>query len=80
MPAFDSEQVQVTAFKPAYDGNGFILHAFERTGKAVETAMQIPTGFRLVGEVDLLEDPVEDCGEKVSFKPFQIRAFRLTKN
>jgi alpha-mannosidase len=80
MPAFDSEQVQVTAFKPAYDGNGFILHAFERTGKAVETAMQIPTGFRLVGEVDLLEDPVEDCGEKVSFKPFQIRAFRLKKN
>ena len=80
MPAFDSEQVQVTAFKPAYDGNGFILHAFERTGKAVETAMQIPAGYRLVGEVNILEDAVASCAETVTFRPFQIRSFRLDKN
>lgn len=80
IPVFSSEQVQVTAFKPAYDGNGFILRAFERAGKTVETAMQIPAGFKLVGEVNLLEDPMGECSEKVSFKPFQIRSFRFTKN
>ena len=79
MPAFDSDQIQITAFKPAYDGNGFILRAFERAGKAVSTKLNVPEGYRVAGEVNLLEDAVGDGEEKLCFKPFQIRSFRLVK-
>ena len=79
MPAFDTNQIQITAFKPAYDGNGFILRAFERTGKEVQTKLYIPAGYRLAGEVNLLEDALGEITEIISFAPFQIRSFRLTK-
>lgn len=79
MPAFDSDQIQITAYKPAYDGNGFILRAFERAGKEVQTKLQLPEGYQLIGEVNLLEDPIAEIKETVSFKPFQIRSFRLCK-
>lgn len=79
MPAFDADEIQITAFKPAYDGNGFILRAFERTGKAVSTKLTVPAGYRVAGEVNLLEDAMGDVDEKLCFKPFQIRSFRLVK-
>ena len=77
MPSFDNGQIQITAFKPAYDGNGFILRAFERAGKACGARLTVPAGFRLAEEVDLLEDPVAEAGEHITFNPFQIRSFRL---
>ena len=79
MPAFDADEIQITAFKPAYDGNGFILRAFERAGKEVQTKLTVPAGYRLAGEVNLLEDVMGDVDEKLCFKPFQIRSFRLVK-
>ncbi len=79
MPAFDNEQIQITAFKPAYDGNGFILRAFERAGKEVQTKLTLPAGYRLVGEVNLLEDMLGDITENIFFAPFQIRSLRLKK-
>lgn len=75
MPAFDSSQIQITAFKPAYDGNSFILRAFERTGREAVAHLTLPDGFELVGEVNLLEDPVGDTEEEITFHPFQIRSF-----
>ena len=80
MPAFDTDQIQITAFKPAYDGNGFILRAFERAGKEVQTKLTVPAGYRLVGEVNLLEDALGEITENISFAPFQIRSFRLNKS
>ncbi len=79
MPAFDSDQIQITAFKPAYDGNGFILRAFERAGKEVQTKLNLPAGYRLVSEVNLLEDRIGEISENIAFTPFQIRSFRLDK-
>ena len=79
MPHFDNEQIQITAFKPAYDGNGFILRAFERAGTEAQTKLNIPAGYRLVGEVNLLEDALGEVTENISFAPFQIRSFRLEK-
>ena len=79
MPSFNNEQIQITAFKPAYDGNGFILRAFERAGKEVQTKLNIPAGYRLVGEVNLLEDALDEVTENIFFAPFQIRSFRLDK-
>ena len=77
MPLFDNDQIQVSAFKPAYDGNGFILRAFERAGKAATASLQLPADYRLVGEVNLLEDATAETTCEMSFKPFQIRSFRL---
>ncbi len=79
MPVFDNAQIQITAFKPAYDGNGFILRAFERAGKPCGAKLTVPAGYRLVSEVNLLEDPMAEAGENLSFKPFQIRSFRMVK-
>ena len=79
MPAFDNSQIQITAFKPAYDGNGFILRAFERAGKEAEAKLHIPYGYQLVGEVNLLEDAIYPAETTMRFKPFQIRSFRLCK-
>ena len=79
MPVFDNAQIQITAFKPAYDGNGFILRAFECAGEAATATLQLPAGYQLAGEVNLLEDPMGEAGESICFKPFQIRSFRLVK-
>ena len=79
IPAFDNPQIQITAFKPAYDGNGFILRAFERAGKEAAATLQLPEGYRLIGEVNLLEDVMADAACELSFKPFQIRSFRLVR-
>jgi len=80
IPSFDNEQIQITAFKPAYDGNGFILRAFERAGRACSGVLTVPAGYRLVGEVNLLEDALGEITENISFTPFQIRSFRLIKS
>ncbi|MBQ3356184.1 MAG: alpha-mannosidase [Oscillospiraceae bacterium] len=77
MPTFDNEQIQITAFKPAYDGDGFVLRAFERTGQAAQAGLCLPEGWQLAGEVDLLEDPTGEGEERVLFRPFQIRSWRL---
>ena len=79
MPLFDNDQIQVSAFKPAYDGNGFILRAFERTGKTATALLQLPAEYRLAGEVNLLEDAMAEATCELSFKPFQIRSFRLVR-
>lgn len=79
VPTFDSDAVVVTAFKPAYDTDGFILRAFERTGKAVQAQLTLPEGWKLLHEVNLLEDKLGEASCTVDFHPFQIRSFRLKK-
>ena len=41
--------------------------------------LQLPAGYRLVEEVNLLEDPMGAADQTLTFKPFQIRSFRLVK-
>ena len=80
VPTVRGEQVQITAFKPAYDGDGFILRMFERSGMAAETKLTLPAGYRMVCETNLLEDKIGDAMEEtLAFKPFQIRSFRVAK-
>ena len=79
IPTFDNAQILVSAFKPAYDGDGFILRAFERAGKEADANLHIPCGYQLVGEVNLLEDATYPAETTLHFKPFQIRSFRLRK-
>ncbi|MCQ2418361.1 MAG: glycosyl hydrolase-related protein [Clostridia bacterium] len=79
LPRFDSAQIRITAFKPAYDGDGFILRAFERSGKPVEAKLSLPQGWVLENETNLLEDAIGKADQALSFRPFQIRSFRLHK-
>ena len=79
MPSVDNGQVLITAFKPAYDGNGYILRMFERAGKAAETSLKVPSGYRIACEVNLLEDRIGEADKDLQFKPFEIRSFRLVK-
>ena len=82
VPAFDDPRICVSAFKPAYDGNGFILRAFERSGGTVTARLKLPEGFDLTCETDLIEEkigPAPAAGEKVTFSAFRIRSFRLNK-
>ena len=76
-PTFADPQIQISALKPAYDGSGFILRAYERTGKPAETKLILPQGWELISEVNLLEDDIGTADQSLSFHPFQIRSFRL---
>ena len=78
-PTVSGNQAQITAFKPAYDGNGFILRLFERTGKSCKTKISLPEGYKLDCEVNLLEDSIGKPVKKVQLNPFQIRSFRVIK-
>ena len=79
IPAFDNSQIQITAYKPAYDGNGFILRAFERAGQSADVQLTVPQGYCISEEVDLLEDKIGEATSDMTFKPFQIRSFRIVK-
>ncbi len=79
IPAFSDPKIQITAFKPAYDGNGFILRAFERAGQSADVQLTVPQGYCVAEEVDLLEDKIGEATSDMTFKPFQIRSFRIVK-
>lgn len=78
-PLVDNDQIDITAFKPAYDNSGYILRMFERAGKAAETKLTLPAGYKLDCEVNMLEDKIGEASETLRFKPFQIRSFKITK-
>jgi alpha-mannosidase len=77
IPTVDVDEVVVAAFKPAYDGNGYILRLYERAGKPANANLRLPDGYRMIGEVNLLEDEIGEGATKLSFKPFEIRSFRI---
>lgn len=79
MPTVDNAQVEITAFKPAYDGDGYVLRMFERTGKAGTAKVTMPEGYRIDCEVDLLEEKMGEATDVLTFKPFQIRSFKVLK-
>lgn len=79
MPTVDNAQVEITAFKPSYDGESFVLRMFERTGKAAETKVSLPAGYHIDCEIDLLEEKMGEATETLTFKPFQIRSFKVIK-
>ncbi len=79
-PSTDNEAIDITAFKPAYDGNGFILRMNERDGKPASAKIALPEGFAFDCETDLLEEKIGEAGNgKLDFKPFEIRTFRVKK-
>lgn len=61
----ESEGVQLTALRPAEDGNGVIVRLFESTGTARKARLTVP----LCG-----------AQTEVSLKPFEITTLRVTEN
>ncbi len=72
-------EIGTLTFKPAYDGNGFVLRMFECAGKAAKVKLSLPEGCKLDGELNLLEEKIGDVGTELEFKPFQIRTFKILK-
>ncbi|HXV01062.1 MAG TPA: glycoside hydrolase family 38 C-terminal domain-containing protein [Caulobacteraceae bacterium] len=67
----------LAALKPAEDGDGLILRLYESAGGRGPMAIRPPEGWRVAGEVSLLEDPLPEGAATIS--PFQIRSWRITQ-
>jgi alpha-mannosidase len=67
----------LAALKPAEDGDGLILRAYESAGSRGPVAAEPPAGWRVAGETNLLEDAVETPSPLIG--PFEIRSWRLKR-
>jgi alpha-mannosidase len=75
--AVEGPNLALGALKPAEDGDGLILRVYEAAGGRGPVAIRPPPGWRVAGEVSLLEDAL--AGADPVIGPFQIRSFRLTR-
>ena len=57
--AFLNDDVQFSAFKRAYDGDGYILRFYENQGKAVEASLRLH-GFQRVFLSNMNEEILEE--------------------
>ncbi|HEY7851470.1 MAG TPA: glycoside hydrolase family 38 C-terminal domain-containing protein, partial [Caulobacteraceae bacterium] len=76
--AVDGPDVALAALKPAEDGDGLILRLNESAGGRGPIEITPPEGWRLAGEVSLLEDPLPAGPPTIA--PFQIRSWRLVRD
>lgn len=77
----DRDNVVVETVKKAYDGNGYIVRAYETYGMSSECVFTLPRKA-FVCECDLLENDITEQGKKsdtfsTAFKPREIKTFRL---
>ena len=70
-------QLGLAGFKPAEDGDGLILRTYEPAGARGKVRLALAEGWRLAGEVNLLEDAAGRAG--LSFLPFQIHSWRVAR-
>jgi alpha-mannosidase len=73
----DGKAVALGALKPAEDGGGLILRLYEPAGGRGVIEVVPPEGWRVAGEVSLLEDALAAGDPAIG--PFQIRSFRLVR-
>jgi alpha-mannosidase len=66
------------ALKPAEDGDGLILRVHEAIGGRGRIEVEPPPGWTVAGEVNLMEDAIDDGGAEIA--PFQIRSWRLRRS
>jgi alpha-mannosidase len=73
--AVEGPALGLAALKPAEEGTGMVLRLYEPQGARGTASVRLPAGWRLAGELNLLEDPVgpPDLG----FGPFQVRTHLL---
>ena len=64
-------------FKPPEDGGALVLEPTSRPARAAASRLALPDGWRLGGEVDLLEQPTGPAS--LDFLPFKVRSWRIEK-
>ena len=79
--AWKESNIQFSAFKRSFDGNGYILRVFENQGKAVDFILSVPNLCKV-----FLSDLEEKTGEAVkinnntvtlSVKPYKVITIKL---
>jgi len=75
--AIDGLPLGLGALKPLEDGGGLLLRLYEPQGARGAASVELPEGWALDAETDLLERPrgAPDLG----FGPFQVRTHRLVR-
>ncbi len=76
--ALEGEGIVTTVIKPAEDGAGFVVRAFETFGRPSSAHLSAYCEIVSVTEVDLLERTVRAADpDRVEFSPFEIKTLRL---
>jgi alpha-mannosidase len=85
----DGEQVRTAAsvqdlplalgtLKVAEDSSDLVLRLYEPRGARGQARVELPDGWELASELNLLED---DLGEpRLDFTPFQVRTWRVRRS
>ncbi|MGH6971498.1 MAG: alpha-mannosidase, partial [Caulobacteraceae bacterium] len=66
------------ALKPAEDGDGLILRAYEASGARGPVGVESPPGWRVAEAANLLEDRIAAPSPQIG--PFEIRSWRLRRD
>jgi alpha-mannosidase len=74
-PRLTGLPVVISALKPAVDGRGVIIRAYEPCGRSGEVRLRLPAGWQPSSEVDLLERDQGPC--QFGFTPFQLHSWRV---
>ena len=78
----DADNCFVEVLKRAEDGNGTIVRMYENRNKFTKTAIRFAGKVEKVYDCDLMENneaelPVSGNAVEVTFKPFEIKTFRI---
>ena len=73
-PVLSNNDIEISAYKNAYQGDGVIVRAYERSGITAETSLSLALPYDSVELTDLLEDPIGPVDlAHLTFKPFEIK-------
>lgn len=75
--SLSNEGLIIDCIKPAEDGNGYIVRMYEPYGIPGKVTLSIADGMK-ISEVSPLEEYIGDCSGEISYKPFEIRTFRIS--
>ncbi len=75
--ALSNEGLIVDCVKPAEDGNGYIVRMYEPYGVPGSTTLKVSHNAKIT-EVSPLEEYISDSTGEISYKPFEIRTFRIS--
>lgn len=70
--------IALGALKPAEDGEGLILRAYEPYGARGDASIMLPPDWEIAGAVDLLEEPLDV--PIAAFDPFEVKSLRLRRS
>jgi alpha-mannosidase len=74
----DGLQLGLSGFKPAEDGSALILRTYEPAGARGAAQVSLPAGWRLGGELNLLEESVGAAD--LCFSPFKLHSWRIERS